>query len=89
MAPHSSTVAWKIPWTEESGGLQSMARKESPVTEHKKQNCQEKNQKAGPEFEQESRFSNQLTGNTEDKEHATECYRMPSAKSKLRDSTDK
>ena len=24
MAPHSSTLAWKIPWTEELGGLQSM-----------------------------------------------------------------
>ena len=24
MAPHSSTLAWKIPWTEESGRLQSM-----------------------------------------------------------------
>ena len=24
MAPHSSTLAWKIPWTEEAGGLQSM-----------------------------------------------------------------
>ena len=24
MAPHSSTVAWKIPWMEESGRLQSM-----------------------------------------------------------------
>ena len=24
MAPHSSTVAWKIPWTKEPGGLQSM-----------------------------------------------------------------
>ena len=23
-APHSSTVAWKIPWTEEPGRLQSM-----------------------------------------------------------------
>ena len=23
MAPHSSTLAWKIPWTEESGRLQS------------------------------------------------------------------
>ena len=23
MPPHSSTLAWKIPWTEESGGLQS------------------------------------------------------------------
>ena len=24
MAPHSRTLAWKIPWTEEPGGLQSM-----------------------------------------------------------------
>ena len=24
MAPHSSTLAWGIPWTEEPGGLQSM-----------------------------------------------------------------
>ena len=24
MAPHSSTLAWKIPWTEEPSGLQSV-----------------------------------------------------------------
>ena len=24
LAPHSSTLAWKIPWTEEPSGLQSM-----------------------------------------------------------------
>ena len=24
MVPYSSTLAWKIPWTEEPGGLQSM-----------------------------------------------------------------
>ena len=24
MAPHSSVLAWRIPWTEEPGGLQSM-----------------------------------------------------------------
>ena len=24
MAPHSSVLAWKIPWMEEPGGLQSM-----------------------------------------------------------------
>ena len=24
MVPHSSTLAWKIPWTEEPGALQSM-----------------------------------------------------------------
>ena len=24
IAPHSNILAWRIPWTEESGGLQSM-----------------------------------------------------------------
>ena len=27
MATHSSILAWKIPWTEEPGGLQSMGLK--------------------------------------------------------------
>ena len=27
MAPYSSTLAWKIPWTEEPGRLQSMVAK--------------------------------------------------------------
>ena len=30
-ATHSSILAWKIPWTEEPGGLQSMGHKESDV----------------------------------------------------------
>ena len=33
MAPHSSTLAWKIPWMEESGRLQSMGSLESDTTE--------------------------------------------------------
>ena len=33
MAPHSSTVAWEISWTEEPGRLQSMGREESDTTE--------------------------------------------------------
>ena len=33
MAIHSSTIAWKIPQTEEPGGLQSMGSKESDTTE--------------------------------------------------------
>ena len=33
MATHSSTLAWKIPWTEEPGGLQSMGLLESDMTE--------------------------------------------------------
>ena len=33
MATHSSILAWKIPWTEELGGLQSTGLKESDTTE--------------------------------------------------------
>ena len=33
MAIHSSTITWKIPWTEEPGRLQSMGYKESDTTE--------------------------------------------------------
>ena len=33
MAPQSSTLAWKIPWTEEPGRLQSMGLLESDTTE--------------------------------------------------------
>ena len=33
MATHSSVLAWRIPWTEELGGLQSTGRKESDMTE--------------------------------------------------------
>ena len=33
MATHSSILAWRIPWTEEPGGLQSMAHKELDMTE--------------------------------------------------------
>ena len=35
MGTHSSVLAWKIPWTEEPGRLQSMrVAKEWDVTEH-------------------------------------------------------
>ena len=33
MASHSSTLAWKIPWTEKPGKLQSMRSLESDTTE--------------------------------------------------------
>ena len=33
MAIHSSILAWKIPWTEETGRLQSTGHKESDTTE--------------------------------------------------------
>ena len=33
MATHSSTLAWRIPWTEEPGRLQSMGLQESDMTE--------------------------------------------------------
>ena len=33
MATHSSLLAWRIPWTEEPGWLQSMGRKELDTSE--------------------------------------------------------
>ena len=33
MATHSSILAWRISWTEVSGGLQSMGLQESDTTE--------------------------------------------------------
>ena len=33
MATHSSIIAWKIPWTEEPGGLQSMGSQMSDTNE--------------------------------------------------------
>ena len=33
IATHSSILAWRIPWTEEPGGLQSLGCKESERTE--------------------------------------------------------
>ena len=34
MATYSSILAWRIPWTEEPGRLQSWGRKEQDMTEH-------------------------------------------------------
>ena len=33
MSPHSSTLAWRIPWTEEPGGLSPWGLEESDRTE--------------------------------------------------------
>ena len=35
MATHFSILAWKVPWTKETGGLQSLGCKESDMTRHK------------------------------------------------------
>ena len=32
MATHSSVLAWRIPWTEEPGGLQTLGSQESDTT---------------------------------------------------------
>ena len=39
MANHSSILAWRIPWTEEPGGLQSMGLQELDVTWQLKHKC--------------------------------------------------
>ena len=33
MATHSNIIGWEIPWTEDTGGLQSWGCKESDTTE--------------------------------------------------------
>ena len=40
MATHSSILAWKIPWTEEPGGLQSMGSQRVTTEHHKPQSLQ-------------------------------------------------
>ena len=40
LATCPSILAWKIPWTEEPGGLQSWGHKESDTTEQLKLNLQ-------------------------------------------------
>ena len=51
MPTHSSVLAWRIPGTEELGGLQSTGRKESDTTEqlHLHLTCLLKNLYAGQE----------------------------------------
>ena len=39
MATHSSILAWRIPWTDEPGGLQSLGCKESDMTEETGHTC--------------------------------------------------
>ena len=39
MATHSSILAWKIPWTEEPGRLQSVGLNESDTNEHTHIHC--------------------------------------------------
>ena len=39
MATHSSILAWRIPWTQEPDGLQSMGLQRLDVTEHTREVC--------------------------------------------------
>ena len=41
MATHSSILAWRVPWTEEPGGLQSVGSQESDMTEQLKMKVSE------------------------------------------------
>ena len=36
MATHSGILAWRSPWTEEPGGLQSLGLKESDTTDNRR-----------------------------------------------------
>ena len=46
MAIHSSTIAWKIPWTEEPGNYSPWGRKESDTTERLHFQSRERSQEA-------------------------------------------
>ena len=48
MATHSSILAWKIPWTEEPGRLQSMGLQESGTTQRLNHHTQ--GQRAEPKY---------------------------------------
>ena len=52
MATHSSVLAWRIPWTEKPGGLQSMGSHRVDTTEATQQQTQKANlwlsQEKGP-----------------------------------------
>ena len=39
MATHFNVLAWRIPWIEKPGGLQSMGRKELDTTEMTEHTC--------------------------------------------------
>ena len=47
MAPHSSTLAWKIPWMKEPGGLQSMGSQPATSLKGSAQRQTEDPHKAG------------------------------------------
>ena len=42
MATHSSILAWRIPWTEKPGGLQTMGSQKSDTTERLTHNTQQR-----------------------------------------------
>ena len=44
MATHSSVLAWEIPWTEETDGLQSMESQKSQIQLTKQQQQQQQQQ---------------------------------------------
>ena len=47
MATPSSILAWRIPWTEEPGGLQSMGCRESDKTEQLTYRYKKRNTESG------------------------------------------
>ena len=53
MATHSSILAWRIPWTEKPGGLQSMGDKETQTTKGSK--CHSREQGSGDSEAEASR----------------------------------
>ena len=58
MAIHSNILAWKIPWTEEPGGLQSMGLQESDTLATKPPPTEEKKDLMGRKVSPQPQFFN-------------------------------
>ena len=82
MATHSSILAWRIPWTEEPDGLQSLGLQESDTTERLNHHDQHHHQGLDGVFGSRERGLSQSSGpvgahhHTRDKDTKTNSYNI-------------
>ena len=89
MATHSIILAWRIPWTEEPGGLSSLGHTESDTTERLNKNNKNLNAREGrflsflhftlqSQFRQENKKKKERTKPSGSLEHSAEHLRLSS-----------
>ena len=81
MATHSSILAWRIPWTKELGGVQSMGCKESDTTEH---STAQQHSNLGKEVVNQVQEAQSFKQDRNEEEH-TETHSNQTAKIKHKD----